>query len=177
MKVTLKNEGKSALHFRLVKKSIAKSGEEKQVSKRLKMALRFMNTDGKTIPVNQLTQGTDFIAEVILINPERKLYEQMSLTQIFPSGWEIRNSRMDAIAELLPNSDYVYQDIRDDRVNTYFSMAPLQTVSYKVLLNAAYQGRFYLPGVLAEAMYDNIIQAIEKGFWVEVKKHEPMASK
>jgi uncharacterized protein YfaS (alpha-2-macroglobulin family) len=84
---------------------------------------------------------------------------------------------MDAVAGLLPNSDYVYQDIRDDRVNTYFSMAPLQTVSYKVLLNAAYQGRFYLPGVLAEAMYDNNIQAIEKGFWVEVKKQEPMASK
>jgi alpha-2-macroglobulin len=63
------------------------------------------------------------------------------------------------------------------RVNTYFSMAPMQTVSYKVLLNAAYQGRFYLPGVLAEAMYDNNIQAVEKGFWVEVKKQEPMASK
>ncbi len=177
LKVTLKNEGKSALHFRLVKKSIAKSGEEKQVSKRLKMALRFMNTDGKIIPVNQLTQGTDFIAEVILINPERKMYEQMSLTQIFPSGWEIRNSRMDAVAGLLPNSDYVYQDIRDDRVSTYFSMAPMQTVSYKVLLNAAYQGRFYLPGVLAEAMYDNNIQAVEKGFWIEVKKQEPMALK
>jgi uncharacterized protein YfaS (alpha-2-macroglobulin family) len=50
-------------------------------------------------------------------------------------------------------------------------------VSYKVLLNAAYQGRFYLPSVLAEAMYDNNIQAVEKGFWVEVKKQEPMASK
>ena len=38
------------------------------------------------------------------------------------------------------------------------------------MLNAAYQGRFYLPAVSCEAMYDNSIFARVPGQWVEVVK-------
>jgi len=37
-----------------------------------------------------------------------------------------------------------------------------------VLLNAAYLGRFYLPTVYCEAMYDNEIYSRKAGRWVEV---------
>jgi len=37
----------------------------------------------------KLEQGTDFIAEVTVINPGSLVkYDNMALTQIFPSGWE-----------------------------------------------------------------------------------------
>ena len=39
---------------------------------------------------------------------------------------------------------------------------------YRVRLNAAYQGRYYLPAVVCEAMYDNSISARRPGQWVEV---------
>jgi len=37
-----------------------------------------------------------------------------------------------------------------------------------ILLNASYVGRFYLPSVYCEAMYDNEINARKGGKWVEV---------
>ncbi|HRH39308.1 MAG TPA: hypothetical protein PK760_13240, partial [Flavobacteriales bacterium] len=62
------------------------------------------------------------------------------------------------------------QDIRDDRVNTYFDLWHGQTNTYRVLLNASYTGRYYLPGANCEAMYDHTVNARSKGQWVEVVK-------
>ena len=61
-----------------------------------------------------------------------------------------------------------YQDIRDDRVYTYFNLGVNETRTYYVQLNASYLGRYFLPGTYAEAMYDNTISAGTSGKWVEV---------
>ena len=45
-----------------------------------------------------------------------------------------------------------------------------KTIKVKIQLNASYLGRFYLPIVNCEAMYDNSINAKEGGGWVEVVK-------
>jgi alpha-2-macroglobulin len=38
----------------------------------------------------------------------------------------------------------------------------------RVLLNASYQGKFYMPATSVEAMYDDTIYAHKAGRWVEV---------
>ncbi len=63
-----------------------------------------------------------------------------------------------------------YQDIRDDRVYSYYNLAPLATKTFVVELNATYLGKFYLPTLYTEAMYDNMINAKLPGKWVEVVK-------
>ena len=42
------------------------------------------------------------------------------------------------------------------------------TKTFRIQLNATYQGKFYLPTVESEAMYDNTINARQPGKWVEV---------
>jgi len=88
------------------------------------------------------------------------------MTQVFPPGWEISNARL---ADLdLPDPGYNYQDIRDDRIITYFNLEKGEKKTFAIQINAAYQGKFYLPGVFCEAMYDNNIGAMRKGQMVEV---------
>ena len=94
----------------------------------------------------------------------------MALTQIFPSGWEIINTRMQEGEGSWKNSPSEYQDIRDDRVYTYFGLEANETVTYYMQLNAAYMGKYYLPGTYCTAMYDHTISAGNKGQWIEVKK-------
>ena len=89
---------------------------------------------------------------------------------MFPSGWEIRNLRMDETTSKLMRDVPEYQDIRDDRVFTYFDLEKSKVKKFRILLNAAYLGKFYLPAVECSAMYDNDIQAIKGGSWVEVIK-------
>jgi hypothetical protein len=45
-----------------------------------------------------------------------------------------------------------------------------ETLTYYVQLNAAYLGKYFLPGTFCGAMYDNTINAGVNGKWVEVVK-------
>ncbi|TZF83653.1 hypothetical protein FW774_09255 [Pedobacter sp. BS3] len=135
----------------------------------LQMNVSYKYLNGKPIDPAEIKQGTDFYAEVTLKNPGgRGYYEQMALTQIFPSGWEIINTRLNDNEGALASSPYTYRDIRDDRVFTYFNIREYETLTFKVLLNASYAGSYYLPAVQCEAMYDNTISAMERGEWVQV---------
>ena len=58
--------------------------------------------------------------------------------------------------------------MRDDRVYTYFDLKAGETKTVEIAANAAYLGRFYLPMITVEAMYDATISARAKGQWVEV---------
>jgi uncharacterized protein YfaS (alpha-2-macroglobulin family) len=93
----------------------------------------------------------------------------MALSQVFPSGWEILNTRMYNSEGAFQSSRSDYMDIRDDRVYQYFSINSKETLTYYVQLNAAYLGKYYLPGVYCEAMYDNTISAGSSGRMVLVE--------
>ena len=93
----------------------------------------------------------------------------IALTQIFPSGWEIVNTRFtDFGSTASENTNFT--DIRDDRVNFYFDLNKSQSKTFKVLLNASYLGNYYLYGLQVEAMYDNDYFTRTKGQWIEVLK-------
>jgi hypothetical protein len=130
----------------------------------------YKTLDGKEIQPDRIPQGTDFIAEVEIINPGTYgYYRDMALTQILPSGWEIINTRIADYSSAHEVSKPDYLDIRDDRVNTFFDLGNLPK-RFTIVLNAAYLGRYYLPAVKCEAMYDNSINALVPGRWVEVVK-------
>lgn len=168
--VTIKNTGKNLIYLRLVRTGTPMPGNEQAVSEGLGLQVKFETPGGRAIAVDQLEQGTDFVAVVTVTNPGVKGYNELALTQVFPSGWEIRNSRMEGTGSATAASYYDYQDVRDDRVLTYFDLWRGGSVTYKVMLNASYAGRFYLPGTLCEAMYDNTISGRSQGKWVTVVK-------
>jgi uncharacterized protein YfaS (alpha-2-macroglobulin family) len=135
----------------------------------LVLTIEYTDINGHPFDVSSIRQGTDFLASVTIINPRGvENYRDMALTQIFPSGWEIHNARMDDFAAVHQSSIADYQDIRDDRVYTYFHLPMNDRKSFIIQLNAAYLGRFYLPTVYCEAMYDNRINARKPGKWVDV---------
>ncbi len=166
-RITLKNDGRSSVYIRLVREYIPLQGDEPTVNKGMKLLWVFKDLEGKYITPDKLQQGTDFISEVTVVNPEQRYLQEMTLNQIFPSGWEIRNVRMEESSQLQSDAAR-YQDYRDDRVYTYFDLSGMKKRTYRILLHATYKGRFYLPGIECEAMYDRGIYARVKGRWVEV---------
>lgn len=166
----IKNKGNSTLFIKIVIEGIPLVGDQSSSANNLKLTVKYRDMNGKEIKPDKLTQGMEFKAEVTVFNPGKKgIYKEMALTQIFPSGWEIHNARMDGGEETLP---FRYQDIRDDRIFTYFDLAPQASKTFTVQLNATYLGKFYLPTVYAEAMYDYSISAKAPGKWVEVVKEK-----
>jgi uncharacterized protein YfaS (alpha-2-macroglobulin family) len=134
------------------------------------MDLKYSDMEGNSVDPSALTMGKDFKAEVTIQNMGGRYYniDEMALSQIFPSGWEILNTRLSGVGDLSKDSPSKYRNYRDDRVYTFFDIRGTGNYKYTVLLNASYAGRFYLPPVSAEAMYDNEVQANSAGYWVNV---------
>lgn len=169
--VQLVNESGGLLYARLIMEGTPARGQEEDGQNNLNMSVRYVDSKGNEIDVTRLEQGTEFMAEVTLQhNGMRSYYENLALAQVFPSGWEITNLRLTGDEGLSTMSPFNYQDIRDDRVYTYFGMAMNERKSFRVMLTASYAGSYYLPAVSCEAMYDKGIYARRKGFVVEVVK-------
>jgi alpha-2-macroglobulin len=175
-KLMVKNPNKNPLFVRLILRGQPSVMQplEKPIASNLNMNIQYKTLKGEALNPAFLRQGTDFIAEVTITNPNAlgKQYKEMALSQIFPSGWEIHNARMDNVSGYTNTSIPRYQDIRDDRVNTFFNIEAGKSHTYRVQLTAAYVGKFYLPNQLCEAMYDNSISARASGGWVEVSVGE-----
>jgi len=173
-KAVVKNNGGSYMFIRLIQRGqptgtqVVANHIDPDV---LQMRVGYFTLAGKPIDISSIKQGTDFVAQVNIKNPgHRGRYDNLALTQIFPSGWEILNTRMMNNEEAFRSSPSDYRDIKDDRVNTYFSLPEGKEVTYFVMLNAAYTGKYYLPATYCEAMYNASINALIKGGKVDVVK-------
>lgn len=170
--IAVKNNGTAKLYARLVVGAQPLSGDQQAMSSNIALNIRYLDANGQPIDPARITQGTDFTAEVTVKRQSAFSFpfDELALSQIFPSGWEIMNNRMSNIP-VDGSSPVDYQDVRDDRVFTYFDLPndknDTQRV-YKIQLNAAYAGRYYLPMVSCEGMYDNRLRATTVGKWVEV---------
>jgi alpha-2-macroglobulin len=188
--LTVKNTSDRKLYVTAAMRATPASGEEDASSNGMTIAINYTNADGGAVDVKKLAQGSDLIAQVTVKNVGKRTLDNLALTQLVPAGWEIRNDRLeDAPTEGERTEDSnanrarfwwvpsdwrnrmrtaEYTDIRDDRVQRYFSLNPGEQIFFETRLNAAYLGRFYLPGTTVEAMYDATQHARQKGQWVEV---------
>jgi alpha-2-macroglobulin len=170
--IQIVNKGDVQIYPRLILTGIPPVGSEQAAANGMSLNVRYYLPNGEAIDTVQLSQGTDFIAEVTIKNIGRVgKYEEVALTHIFPSGWEIHNTRMDSDSKKKrKNADFEYQDIRDDRVYTYFDIKQGEKKVFKILLNASYLGKYYQPMVSAETMYDAAINARIPGQWVGISR-------
>ena len=170
--VAVKNQGKGALSVDLITRTQLLNDTLPAISDNLRMDIRYASMDGKPMSVNDIRQGTDFTAIVSISNTSGTTdYTNLALTHIIPSGWEVYNERM-TVPEAEPqettdssgnvSGQYTYQDIRDDRVLTYFNLRRGETKIFTIRLQATYAGNFILPAVQCEAMYDVNVQALSK---------------
>ncbi len=168
-KLVLKNNKDNTIFVQLATSGILPVGQEKVIRSNFKAIVDYKNRDGKIINPGQLSQGTDFVAEVTITNATDTKVKDIALSEIFPSGWEVVNTRFTDFGSFRANK-VTHTDIRDDRVNFYFDLKPNESKTMTILLNASYLGRYYLPGIQCEAMYDNAYLVRTQGKWVEVVK-------
>lgn len=169
--VEIKNNNAGILYVKAISEGQPLPGEANltELSSNLLIKTEYFDLTGKPVDPSSLTQGKDFVARVRVTHPGRlPAYTNLALTTIFPSGWEIINTRVWDAQSSFTSSPSTYQDIRDDRAYTYFDLQSGKTSTYYFMLNAAYTGKYFLPLISAEAMYDNTIAAREKGQWIEV---------
>jgi hypothetical protein len=169
--LSVTNKSGSTLNVSLTESGIPMKDDEVSFRNGLNMSVSFEDKEGRPIDITKLKQGTEFRV-VVTIGSTDVLYgcRDLALRQIFPSGWEITNMRIQETAadEGKNTRDFNYRDIRDDRVYTFFDLIRDRKKNFVTELTATYAGRFFLPGTFCEAMYAKGIGAKDTGMWVEV---------
>jgi hypothetical protein len=165
--ISITNKGTGTLYVTLTSKGTPYPGAESAATTGINVDVTYRDQNGSSVDVSSLKQGTGFEATVRVTNqnPAGRI-KDVALSQIFPSGWEIENTRLND--DDFMSKDFTYQDIRDDRMYTYFDLQRGETKTFKVKLTATYAGSYYLPGILAEAMYDAATSGRTEGKWIEV---------
>jgi uncharacterized protein YfaS (alpha-2-macroglobulin family) len=167
MQVT--NNGSEQLYVSVTQAGQPLPGNEQSSQRGISATLSYETLAGKTIDPSAIEQGTDFKAVVsITSTADNYKLNDMALSQIFPSGWEISNTRLLGLEDVSGQSAIQYQDIRDDRVYTYFALQRGKISVYEIRLNATYVGRYYLPAPKVEAMYYPEVIQSGTGQWINV---------
>jgi alpha-2-macroglobulin len=151
--VIVENNAEKPLYVTLIRKGIPPVSDIAREEKGLSMKIDYSDTKGNTVDQKNLEQGSNFIMVVKVTNNTFSMVDNIALTQMVPSGWEIQNTRLFEAVYDIKESTFDYRDFRDDRVNTYFSLTRGESKTFVLVLNAAYKGEFYQPSVWCEAMY------------------------
>ncbi|WP_203257486.1 Ig-like domain-containing alpha-2-macroglobulin family protein [Hyunsoonleella ulvae] len=171
--IAINNKENNVVYVRVLNSGKLPLGQELVEKRGLSVSVQYKDLQGSTIDITKLMQGQDFVATVSVSNLKNYNINDVALTQIFPSGWEIVNTRFTAFGDTTSNKAR-HIDIRDDRVNFYFDLSKSgnsnSSKTFSVMLNASYLGSYYLPGIQAEAMYDNDFLVRTKGKWITIIK-------
>ncbi len=163
--VKVGNLSESDLFITIIQKGIPLNVDVPVSQNGLTLRATYFSSDGNQIDIANLSKGSDFSAEIKVKNIGFTEIDNLALTQIFPSGWEIINERLFGGQT---GSQFNYRDIRDDRILTYFSLKMNEEKEFRVKLNATYSGSYFLPPVQCEAMYNNTVSANTSGMKVNV---------
>jgi uncharacterized protein YfaS (alpha-2-macroglobulin family) len=159
--VRLKNLSESKTFATLVTSTYPAVDEKVPAkSSGLSISVRYVSEDGKTLEPAEILQGTEFTSVVTVTNISGNTdCYNVALSEKIPSGWEIFNDRLMGNSPSEESVSWSYRDIRDDRVNWFFNIGKGATKTFKIKLQAAYEGEFNLPAIKCEAMYDRNFSA------------------
>ena len=151
--LVVENSSEKPVYVTLTRKGVPLVSDKVREEKGLIMKIDYLDMDMKPVDQKELKQGTDFMMIAKITNNTFERVDNVALTEMVPSGWEIQNTRLFEADFGIKESTMDYRDFRDDRVNTYFSLTQGQTKTFVLILNAAYKGDFYQPSVWCEALY------------------------
>ena len=116
--------------------------------------------DGKAGPLPAaLPQRTEFVCHAKIRNLLDRRVPNAAFTLWLPSGWEVRNDRLDKLREGKSSAAGDYRDIRDDRVVEYFDLKPKEEREVVLPIQAVQAGSYQGPEAVVEALYDEHIRA------------------
>ncbi len=157
------------IYVQTISKGVLPLNTENNIEKGIGIDISYVNYEGNRIDYKSLKQTENLFAVIQVKNQTNNTHTRLALTYSIPSGWEILNDRI-LETESNTNSIYDFKDIRDDKVNYYFSLGPNQMKTFKIPVNATFAGKFYHPAVICEDMYNYDVRAQIKGEWIEVQK-------
>lgn len=168
--ILLENTSALPIYVDVISEGTPKIFEDKSASNQLSIDVihtRNTSREGNQLRVKKgddYKQGDDYEVRVVVQNKSSGELKYLALTVPVASGFEIRSDSSEANLRKL----YDFQDVRDDRIFTYFDLKKGEKKTFYYTVNATYQGRYYQSAVMVKDMYDDSISAKNAGHWIDI---------
>ena len=166
-KVEITNNSNQKITTKVFVKSSKPEHEMEESGYFINMTVRYVDKNGNPVDPSVLNKGTDFTAVVTVSNPSDYQVTELSLAYYLASGWELVNERLNEDGQGFGEAKHI--DLRDDRAYYFFDLMPRTSKTFRLKLNATYEGVYMLPAVRCEDMYNNAIYYVVPARKVEVR--------
>ncbi|MDR1627066.1 MAG: alpha-2-macroglobulin [Spirochaetia bacterium] len=162
-KLALRNRGGAFTYARIWATGLPEEGAEPALAEGLAIEVTYRDAEGNKLKgPGEIPPGGDMGIEVRVRNTYGTEVKEIALVHALPASLEILNTRLGDDSSPRPK-DYKYQDIRDDKIMSYFDLPAGREKTFTFRVNKAYAGSFFLPAIHAYAMYNESIRAIVPG--------------
>ncbi|ULQ60112.1 alpha-2-macroglobulin [Brucepastera parasyntrophica] len=162
--LNISNKSAVPAYARIIAAGLPAEGSEPALREGLTLSVQYRDMDGDLINPSDLPLGEDMEVSVTVGNITTSPVQEVAVVHVFPASWELINTRLtEDSGKSNANSGFKYQDLRDDRIMTYFDLnrGESKTITFRV--NQAYGGTYFFPAIHAYAMYDESIRALVPG--------------
>ncbi|HEX4960239.1 MAG TPA: alpha-2-macroglobulin [Thermoanaerobaculia bacterium] len=161
-----------AAFYSLTSRGVPKDEVFKPAKEGLEIERQFLTRDNAAVNLNDVKQG-DLVVIKTRVRSVSGPIQNVVIVNLLPSGLEVENPRL-STTEQLPwvtdaNLQPAYMDLRDDRILLFTDLPADSWQTFYTLVRAVAPGKFHLPPVQAEAMYDGAIRATGERGEMEVK--------
>ena len=152
--VEVKNNGSQKIVINTFTKTSVAEYATEESGNFINMKVVYTDKNGNPVNLSNLNVGTDLVVYMTVQNPSEYRVTELALSYYLPSGWELVNDRL---AGDDPNAGAKHIDYRDDRAYFYFDLMPKSSKTFILKANATYEGKYMIPAVRCEDMYNNEI--------------------
>lgn len=137
------------------------------------MAVRrtYRTRDGKAVDLLNVKQSDVMVVAISIRTTDRSEVDNVAISDVLPSGFEIENPRLGAAAGITWAKDAAtpeHYDYRDDRMNIYVKATATER-TYYYIVRAVTRGSFDHAPIAADAMYDGNTRSYAGGGRIRVR--------
>lgn len=155
--VSFKADGSGEVYYFISYEGIPLQPDTESINSNMQVTRELFDYNtGAPVQSSYIEQGKLLVCKITLKSNGIPA-ENIVITDMIPSGFEIENPRLTSGSRLAEqgNMDVDYEDIRDDRLILFTNLKARGTSTYTYLLRVVNKGDMVYPQISAEAMYDN----------------------
>ncbi len=175
--VRIENEGPGRCYFGATVSGVPAAGAVAEEDRGLMVRRAFLRPDGQPWEGMSFRQGDLVVVRLeIAADPALAPVENVVIEELLPAGFEIENPSFE-VANQAPwlgerRNWMIHRDVRDDRLVLFphpLTGAPGAPQTWHYTVRAVTPGRFVVPPLRAEAMYDPSVRGTHGKAEIEVK--------